>query len=64
MPSKEEIKIYIDETLAMDILDFEIERIRRLLVGLERYPNPDKDIQKQTVETMTQIFRALLVAKK
>ena len=62
MFSKWELHTYVTEIVARGQLEDEIARTQKLLVGLERFPHPNKGAQKEAVENMTQLFRALLAA--
>lgn len=58
------LQAYVECVLEEGNLDDEILHIRRLLVGLAKYPHPDKGIQASKVHQMTDIFKALLLAKE
>lgn len=55
---------YIEQVLDEYRLDDEILRIQHLLLGLTKYPHPDKAVQARKVHLMTEIFKALLSAKE
>jgi hypothetical protein len=59
-----DIPAYIERVMDEYRLEDEILRIQNLLLGLTKYPHPDKAIQARKVQLMTQIFKALLSAKE
>ena len=59
-----DIDVYIERVLDEHRLDDEILRIQHLLLGLTKYPHPDKAVQARKVQLMNQIFKALLSAKE
>jgi hypothetical protein len=59
-----DIPAYIEQVMDEYRLEDEIRRIQNLLLGLTKYPHPDKAIQARKVQLMTQIFKALLSAKE
>jgi hypothetical protein len=59
-----DIEGYLNQVFEEGRLDDEILRIQHLLLGLTKLPHPDKAIQARKVQLMTQIFKALLVAKE
>lgn len=59
-----EINMYITDVINKGELYLEIERIRRLLVGLYKYPHADKNIQRHNVRHMEFLFKRLLLAKE
>jgi hypothetical protein len=54
---------YVVDVISRGELYLEIERIRQLLVGMHKYPLPNRESQRETVSRMTKIFQALLSAK-
>ena len=59
-----DIPAYIEQVMDEYRLEDEIRRIQNLLLGLTKYPHPDKAIQARKVQLMTQVFKALLSAKE
>ena len=58
-----DIEGYLNQVFEEGRLDDEILRIQNLLLGLTKYPHPDKAIQARKVQLMTQIFKGLLSTK-
>jgi hypothetical protein len=59
-----DIETYLNQVWEEGRLDDEILRIQNLLLGLTKYPHPDKAIQARKVQLMTQIFKGLLSTKE
>ncbi len=59
-----DIEAYLNQVWEEGRLDDEILRIQNLLLGLTKYPHPDKAIQARKVQLMTQIFKGLLSTKE
>lgn len=59
-----DIPAYIERILDEHRLDDEILRIQNTLVGLTKWPHPDKVVQVRKVQVVTEIFKALLSAKE
>ena len=59
-----DIPAYIERVMDEYRVEDEILRIQNLLLGLTKYPHPDKAIQARKVQLMTEIFKALLSAKE
>jgi hypothetical protein len=59
-----DIEVYLNQVWEEGRLDDEILRIQNLLLGLTKYPHPDKAIQARKVQLMTQIFKGLLSTKE
>jgi hypothetical protein len=59
-----DIEGYLNQVWEEGRLDDEILRIQNLLLGLTKYPHPDKAIQARKVQLMTQIFKGLLSTKE
>lgn len=55
---------YVEDVLRRGELYLELERIRQLLVGMHKYPSPNREAQRSAVSHMTKIFQALLAAKQ
>ena len=55
---------YLNAVFEEGRLDDELLRIQNLLLGLTKYPHPDKAIQARKVQLMTQIFKGLLSTKE
>ncbi len=55
---------YIERVLDEHRLEDEILRIQNTLLGLTKWPHPDKAVQARKVHLVTEIFRALLSAKE
>jgi hypothetical protein len=59
-----DIEAYLNQVWEEGRLEDEILRIQNLLLGLTKFPHPDKAIQARKVQLMTQIFKALLSTKE
>ncbi len=63
MFSNGELNEYVRAVVNSEMLESEIHRIRNLMVGLHKYPLPNKAEQKRDARNMEQLFKALLLAK-
>ena len=55
---------YIADVLRRNELYIELERVRKLLVRLHKYPVENKESQREMVSQATKLFQALLAAKQ
>ncbi len=57
-------RAYAEKMVACGELYFEIERVRHLLMRIEKMPLANRADQRANVYAVTQMFRALLSAKE
>ena len=59
----QDLILYIIDVRRNRILESEMERIREVMVGNVRCPDPNPIRQREVVSRLNQIFRALLTEK-
>jgi hypothetical protein len=63
MFNQQEIDDYVKEVVNMGMLDEEIQSIQTMMADLVRYPHNTPEKQQSTSLRLSQIFKALLLAK-
>lgn len=59
-----ELRMYVADIIKRGELYLEIERVRKVLVGLYEHPHADKNVQRHNIAHMELIFKNLLLAKE
>ena len=57
-------RVYAQDILVSGDIDFEIERVRQMLIRTEKLPLANRKDQTINVQGITRMFRALLSAKE
>ena len=64
MFSQQAIDAYVHDVIRRNELYLELERVRQVLVDYEQHPCQDRAEQVLRIQKLTQMFRALLLAKQ